>query len=51
MAANWMDETVRREPGMAYYWFQDGFAHGMLALNQDGILQRSSRIAKGNYGL
>jgi tetratricopeptide (TPR) repeat protein len=50
-AAYWMDETVRREPALAFTWFQDGFAHGMLALNPDGSLrdQRELRTALAAY--
>jgi tetratricopeptide (TPR) repeat protein len=43
-AARWIDETLRREPRLAYYWFQDGFAHGALALNSDGSVRDETEL-------
>ena len=44
--ARWMDESVRLEPRLAFGWFQDGFAHGMLALNPDGSLRDRLELQK-----
>jgi tetratricopeptide (TPR) repeat protein len=40
-AAELLDQAVTLDPEMAFYWLQSGYAHGQLALDENGMVQDS----------